>query len=165
MALFESRDLGQTMRCAFRRQIAAVAQSRKLFLPQGCSQFEFGTLLFRLGNLRSATVRAEIPSRCARRPVAATPDQKLCRRSLTLVNSASSCCSRWPEVMACFSASRFSPSRRSSREVRSLISRPSVRTRISSLPKCAVPVQSACATHRAVRASWKAGLRHAACRR
>ena len=40
----------------------------------------------------------------------------------------SSCCSRWPEVIACFSASRFSPSSRSSREVCSLISRPSVRT-------------------------------------
>ena len=38
----------------------------------------------------------------------------------------------WPDVMAWCSASRFSPSRRSSRELRSLISRPRVSTRISS---------------------------------
>ena len=46
----------------------------------------------------------------------------------------------WPDVMACFSASRFSPSSRSSRIVSSLISRPSVSTRASPSRRAALQV-------------------------
>ena len=80
-------------------------------------------------------------------------------RSLTRAISASSCCSMCPDVIACFSASRFSSSRRSSREVK-FLDLATQRQHAQSLPHAApAPVLPACATLRATRASSRADPR------